>query len=304
MSRVYYKKIVEGESIPAIIRNFNYHLISMPVYEDGSISCWERISFQELKEKLDKKWLVTEIPDGEQLSVFQLGYFEILRGEWNFTPDSFTEYVSGLIKKMNPEMKGLFEEGRTKKEQWERERVSWSATGVEYKLKSNFGHDIMDGASTSLFYQYMDRLWLTKLAVYPDGTIQIEALDGVTCTLDDVRKMFADRILTTTCKASEWVELGALGRVQVKPGGLVKSKDKLKEIEEMYREVTGEETLYRKCQSLYFEYLSDPSDYLREELRKAYEAVPEHERCFLGNMDIKDFDYRRIIYSPDEKREV
>ena len=42
----------------------------------------------------------------------------------------------------------------------------------------------------------------------------------------------------------------------------------------------------------------------REVLRKAYEAVPESERMYLGDMDSKDSDYRRILYYPDKKREV
>ena len=34
------------------------------------------------------------------------------------------------------------------------------------------------------------------------------------------------------------------------------------------------------------------------------EAVPESERMYLGDMDSKDSDYRRILYYPDKKREV
>ena len=49
--------------------------------------------------------------------------------------------------------------------------------------------------------------------------------------------------------------------------------------------------------------MTDPCDYTKEKLRKAYEAVPEHERMYLGDMDSKDWDYHRILYS-DKKREV
>ncbi len=50
-------------------------------------------------------------------------------------------------------------------------------------------------------------------------------------------------------------------------------------------------------------YLVEPTDFYKEELRKAYEAVPEHERCYLGDMDTRDSDFRRILYTND-KREV
>ncbi len=42
----------------------------------------------------------------------------------------------------------------------------------------------------------------------------------------------------------------------------------------------------------------------RERLRAAYEAVPEHQRLFLGDMDTKDGDYKRILYHPERKRQV
>lgn len=41
-----------------------------------------------------------------------------------------------------------------------------------------------------------------------------------------------------------------------------------------------------------------------EELRKTYEAVPESQRMYLGDMDTKDWDFIRILYRPDQKREV
>ncbi len=39
-------------------------------------------------------------------------------------------------------------------------------------------------------------------------------------------------------------------------------------------------------------------------LKEKYKAVPKHERMYLGVMDEKDSDYRRIIYRPKIKREV
>jgi len=60
---------------------------------------------------------------------------------------------------------------------------------------------------------------------------------------------------------------------------------------------------HEKCREIYYEYLVYPCEDARERLRAAYEAVPEHERMYLGDMDSKDWDYRRILFT-DEKREV
>lgn len=54
----------------------------------------------------------------------------------------------------------------------------------------------------------------------------------------------------------------------------------------------------------YYLYLENPIEFYRDKLREKYERVPEHERMYLGDMDTKDWDYQRILYRPDEKREV
>lgn len=41
----------------------------------------------------------------------------------------------------------------------------------------------------------------------------------------------------------------------------------------------------------------------KKRLKELYEQIPEHERMYLGDMDCRDYDYIRIIYT-DKKREV
>lgn len=79
------------------------------------------------------------------------------------------------------------------------------------------------------------------------------------------------------------------------------SLDEIKSIiREMVLDVAGEETAYIKCVRAYHEYLKDPSDFNREVLRKAYEAVPESERIYLEDMDSD----RGILCYLDKKKEV
>jgi len=51
-------------------------------------------------------------------------------------------------------------------------------------------------------------------------------------------------------------------------------------------------------------YLENPTGFYREHLREKYQRVPEHEPMYLGDMDSKDWDCPRILYRPNEKREV
>ena len=114
--------------------------------------------------------------------------------------------------------------------------------------------------------------------------------------------MFDKNILTTEVKDRFFIKNFA--EIEIESiNYFVEKSQKFKEIEDMMKKVCEEETTLELCKEAYFEYLTDPCDYTKEKLRKAYEAVPEHERMYLGDMDSKDWDYRRILYS-DKKREV
>ena len=54
--KVYYKRLIEGVTNHAIIHNGSYFLIDMPVYEDGTIDCWERVQLDEIQLQLKKGW--------------------------------------------------------------------------------------------------------------------------------------------------------------------------------------------------------------------------------------------------------
>lgn len=70
--KVYYKRLIEGITIPAIIHNGGYYYHNMPVYEDGSIDCWRRVPLNEHVEKFKEGWLVTFVPKGKTLSIHGL----------------------------------------------------------------------------------------------------------------------------------------------------------------------------------------------------------------------------------------
>ncbi len=73
---------------------------------------------------------------------------------------------------------------------------------------------------------------------------------------------------------------------------------------DFHNELSGNETSLEKCRNAYYQYLIYPDEETREQLKQAYESVPEHERIYLGDMDTRDTDYQRIIYHPNEKRSL
>jgi hypothetical protein len=63
-------KIVKGIGLPAFIHNMQYHLVTIKVYEDGLIDCWENVDFEGFVEKVRSGWIVTKVPKGERISRF------------------------------------------------------------------------------------------------------------------------------------------------------------------------------------------------------------------------------------------
>jgi hypothetical protein len=55
-----------------------------------------------------------------------------------------------------------------------------------------------------------------------------------------------------------------------------------------------------KCMTAFKNFINDPTEFNREELRIAFEFMPRHMTMYLGNMDIKDALIRHIIYGDDK----
>ena len=177
---------------------------------------------------------------------------------------------------------------------------------TECKMKDKFGYSLYDGKSHFIFYKDENGLELTLLTAYEDKTLRIEAKGDIYYSLDEIFEMFDNNELVVSIDDKQWVKIEGIGEVLFGASEWGEnSLDEMKSIiREMVLDVAGEETAHDKCVRAYHEYLEYPSDFNREVLRKAYEAVPESERMYLGDMDSKDSDYRRILYYPDKKREV
>ena len=304
MGNVYSRKLIEGVDVPAVIHNGSYFYIRMGVYEDGTVSCWHKSDIHQFRDDLRKGWVVPSVPDGENISVHGLGEFKIRSGRWLFQEQSFYDHILDVVKTMNPEMSNIYRTSSREVEKWKKHRVSWSGTPTPCKLAGKFGYQLMDGSQVHVFYRKKDGLCLTELNFYADKTLQIEGEEAY-YSLEEVKSMFESGVFTTGPSGEEWVRIDGLGETLLAPGCYqVKPMEKYREIEEELKGLAGEEDAHEKCLKAYHQYLVEPGEWSREQLRKAYEAVPEHERIYLGDMDSKDSDFRRILYHPDQKREV
>ena len=306
MGACYSRQLVEGVTIPAIIHNSGYFLISMAVYENGTVSCWHKSDLIQFKEDLRKGWVVPAVPRGKELSVHGLGDFPVRDTRWKHDAHSFYRRVEDTVRCLNPEMANLYRTTQREIDKWNEARVQWSASPTPRKRGSGFLYTLLDGNGGYVFYRREGTLCLSFLTAYADKTLQLDDAGDRFFTPEEIDKLFEDGILLTAPAEEEWVSISGLGEVLLAPPdfGPLPVQEKRKEIAENVSRAAGEPDAHDRCIEAYHEYLVEPGDRTRENLRKAYEAVPEHERIYLGDMDSRDSDFIRILYNPDIKREV
>jgi hypothetical protein len=154
-----------------------------------------------------------------------------------------------------------------------------------------------------LFYQ-SEHGWIpTTITAFNDDTFLL-AETNTTLSIEDIDKMFSSGTLSSSIDGEFQISIPHFAELTVSAQYQVTSREKRKEIRNLLSQVKGKETTLEICRRIYHQYLVDPTTANREKLRQAYEAVPEHERMYLGDMDTKDADYVRILYQPGLKREV
>lgn len=307
-NNVYRKEKIEGRSFFGIIKNGSYFFSNLAIYEDGIVSAWAKFDIYQFEKALERKWVVSFIEDNEKLDIHGIGDFEILESQW-LHKDDYYEYVKSVLKEMNPDMQNIYKTTKREIEKWESLKVAFSASPIDFKMKGKFGYDLSDGKSYFIFrkspnYSYNKEVFLICYTIYDDETISIYN-DEKVYSFDDMKNMFDKDELLLYPKEDDTIIIENLAKLKLKP--VIKytnKKEKLKEIEENIKEISDKENAFDYAIRCYHDYLVYPSDYNRKLLKEAYEKVPEHERMFLGDMDNKDTDFIRIIYTPNIKREV
>ncbi|MFF2014871.1 hypothetical protein [Paenibacillus sp. NPDC058177] len=305
MQRISRQKRIEGTRVPGIINNNQYFYINVDVYEDGMVNCWELVDLTGAKEKLEAGWLVTRVPEGESLSIHGLGAYKIASAEWAFDETSYLRYLQDTVRTLNPELENLYTISVRDKQQHGR-RVIHSPNASEFYVQTEQFYQTAAGDGFTMFLKHEGQNYIANIVVYEDGLVSCytPAFEWK-MTLDEVGDLFRNGTLFTSFTESTTVRFDNLGIITFDEVLYsAEPEEKYKELANAYQKLSGGETSLEKCRQAYYSYLEYPTDHARARLKELYEEVPEHERMYLGDMDIKDYDYARIIYNPEEKREV
>ena len=305
MENIYYTRRVKGVSVPGIIHNNSYFYTKLSVYEDGMVDCWRAVDLEGLRKEMEKGWVVPQVPYDQQLSIHGIGTLEIQEARWLYDKESFYEHIVNLIKQMNPELKNLHEIQAN--ERINEKYTFAAAPGTPYREEGKFLKKTINGSQQAAFYRKDGGLYMTELSVYEDKRFRIDMEDDRLFCLEEITDMIKADILYSYPVEGEWLFMPALGDIKVKfrpHRNLITKEERVKEIEQLCARIAGEDDAAQRCIAAYHDYLEWPTEQKRERLKQLYLEVPEHERMYLGDMDVKDGDYIRIIYHPEKKRQV
>jgi hypothetical protein len=302
--------VIEGFSIPGVIKNMDYFFTDIQIYSDGLISCWEMVDLQIFKHKLDTNWVVTSIPNGKTISMHSLGSWTIDNGKWIHTRESYYDYVLSIIKKLNPRLENLHNYNGDNFKEAGKSRVAkhFIPDGKPYYYKdpNDFLPRKINGERLHIFYRDIasTTTYLAELSLFKDGHIEISNIpERKIFQFDSLRDRMTKGELTTQLKVGELVTVLGLGSFTIRSGDGLDVESKYQEIEEVYKELCGEETAIKKCRRIFEEYKQAPSKKLRQELKDAYEAVPKDQQMYVGTMDTQDYEVRLVIYGDRVKKE-
>jgi hypothetical protein len=296
-------KRLDGVAIPAFIRNGQYFFVDLHVFEDGVVECWELTDLPLFGQKLQKGWVRVAVPDGESISIHGLGAWKIAQSRWLYDANRFYEHVLSLVKEMNPSMSNLYQY---------RERkingviIGENAKGQPYREKKpgEIFSERVKGSSTTVFYQQRNQYYLVELTVFADESVEISRLPQKEIfSLPQLSTSIQQGTVCTQLPAGASVEIFGLGSFVVQHEEYSTSiEDKFLEVKDTIEELNGRPTSIQRCRQLFEEYLQTPTLTLKDQLRLSYEAIPVHQRRYVGDMDTKDIPVRMIIYGKQEQK--
>ena len=302
-TKVYRKQIIEGYSIPAFIKNGSHFFIDLDVYENGRVHCWNFEDFEYFKKDVDRNWIDLSIPDNNEVSIDGLGNWTINDGNWLFNKETFIDYVQNLIKELNPNLENIYKYSQKK---INGVSIGENGNGIVYKEIKNYPNDIflkkIDGRSTDLFYKVLEKIYLVKVNVFSNNTIQISRLQNpVDLNLEEFENLIQEKIILSEIPLNSTIFIHGLGNFKVTRAQYVtKIEEKLIEIKDILRNLNGQPSSIAICREAHQKYNSNPTVENRNKLQISYENVPDHQRMYVGDMDTKDIEIRMIIYGENE----
>jgi len=295
-------RTIKGVSFPAIIHNGSYFLADIGVYEDGVVDCWGGVDLKLFKKKVSSGWVKSSLPDGAVLSAHHLANMTVANAQWSMTPRTLTKRVKSIIKALNPKMINLYDMAGDDTDRsgkigvMKANRMS-NATWRENAQLPLISQPIK-GVSQKAFWRTNGKIHVVTVSLFDDDQVQITgAGEEVVMSLSTLRE---DERLASARKGDR-VQISGLCTFDLADIEFTIPKDDfLSELEIDRDRLLGRETPVSRTVAAFKAFQENPTTETLEELRIAYESVPEHMRRYCGNMDSKDTPIRIALYGEQE----
>lgn len=304
--RVSRTKTIDGLVTPVFIHNGpGFYFVDLPVFADGLVDCWELVDLALFRDRLRSGWVTPRAADGAQVSVHGLASWTITGGRWNLDADGLLDRVLTLVRELNPRMENLHDcHGRTV-EKIGKARVSILGTSQMRPVRivdpARVFPKRVPGEQISVLVHDGD-YHLASLRVFADGVVELgrlarpEMLDVAALS-----SMVESGRLVGSVPEGARVHVHGLGSFVVQAELFsTHPREQLGEVSDLIDKLHARPDSIARCRTAYAAYMADPTVAHREALRVAYEAVPEHNRMYIGDMDTKDVGVRMIVYGDQE----
>lgn len=316
-------RAVSGRRLRVIVHNGAYFHTNADVFADGLIDCWGAVDRALFARKLSDDCgdvgppIVTEVPGGADVSTHGLGSVHV------FGAPSWIAARADVLRAAMLVVRALAEPGRPLVD------MQGSATelrgGVRHAKRGLLrarpyrrGQDgaAIEGEELPLFVLEDGPATLARWVLYADGSSRVVGDPWDPSPLQPFEAVAArvGRDLTTEVPAHTVLSLPGVGCFQLGPGPRfhVEPGERVREARDLLAQLRGEPGAGARCRAAFTAYEreearpeTDPGRAAalaaaRDVLRQAYEAVPEHTRLYLGDMDSKDWPIRRALYGPQE----
>ncbi len=155
------------------------------------------------------------------------------------------------------------------------------------------GDQIVAGVYLQAFIKNGNHYFVTEIKIYKDGMIDCWGL----VDLEGFKQKVRSGWVRTCVPEGTLVSMMASGLsfTVSDVNGNVEAEEFIKEVEDELCQLNDQPSTHALCQEAMQYYRELPTEENKERLRQRYEAVPKHQRIFLGDMDSRDWEYHLIL---------
>lgn len=305
-----------GRRLTLFVWNGTHFVTKVDVFADGLIDAWGSVDRALFAIKLSEDVgslgppVVTAAPEGARFSIHNLGGAVVADGTWLAKPADVIRAVDLILRALSVAGAPLLDMEGTDTEEVDGVRTSKLPLSSGRPYRRTARGEVVRGETLPVLLREGSGGWaLSSWIIYEDGLSQLGAR-GALLPVAEAGARFQSGEATTRMEEGETLTLPGLGHLRAAGPAMwyVESAARVAEALDTLETLSGRTGADERCREAFDEYERQeelPRDEsgaenpeltaARERLRAAYEAVPEHLRMYLGDMDSKDWPIRRAL---------